>query len=57
MRTERECEDAACKMLMEYVNGCKCNSREDVLRAINKLIAVAMNAQEKVAIGKMEVVQ
>jgi hypothetical protein len=57
MKTERECEDAAVKVVTEYVNSCKPNSRDDVLKAINKLLAVAMNAQEKVATGKMEIVQ
>lgn len=57
MKTERECEDEAVRVLTEYVNGCQPNSREDCLRAINKLIAVAMNAQVKVAAGKMEYVQ
>ena len=57
MKTERECEDAANKALMDYINGCKCNSVEDVLRAVNKMMGVALNCRYKVANGKAEIVQ
>ena len=57
MENELECEKLAKISLQVYVNGCACNSPEEVFLAIQKMLAVSMGALEVVKNGKMDIVQ
>lgn len=57
MKSDRECEALAKKHVEEYVNACKCNSREEVALAIQKLGVIVLHANTLVRNGKMETEQ
>jgi len=55
--TPQEMEELAIKMVQEYVNACNCKSRDDVLLALSRWLAVGLDIGETVKHGKMEIVQ
>ena len=57
MKTKREAENFARTKLKEYVDGCECDSREDVVLSLKVLAAVCLDALKTVQTGKIEVVQ
>lgn len=57
MKSEEECEVAAKAALEAYVNGCGCKNTQDVLRAIEKMVAMAMFAHDVVTHGQKDAVQ
>lgn len=56
MKTEIECEDMAVEYLQAYTEQCQVGTRQELLNAIAKMVAVSMRAYEVVDKGKMEVV-
>jgi len=57
MLPEKLCEQNANKHLQNYVNECKCNSRNEAALALQKMIAVAVHALDLVNNGQMDTVQ
>ena len=57
MKSEEMCERIAVDFLQKYVNSCKPNSVEDVVKALHKMMAVTVNAVDAVSNGKKETVQ
>ena len=54
---ELEVEVLAKKHLENYVNECQCQSKFDVLLAIQKMMAVSLSAREVVEHGRSETIQ
>lgn len=57
MKTEFGCEQFARETVKEYINGCECDTREDALRALHKLIAVSVDTVDVVSNGVMATAQ
>lgn len=53
MKTEIECELFARETVKEYINGCECDTSEDALNALHKLIAVSVDTVDVVSNGVM----
>ena len=57
MLNEQVCEQKAKLYLEDYVNGCKCDSRDEAKLAVQKMIAVATHALGLLEVGHMATVQ
>ncbi len=55
--SELEAEVLAKKHLENYVNECRCQSKVDVLLAIQKMLAVSLSAHDVVEHGRSETIQ
>lgn len=55
--TELEAESLAKKHLEAYLNECNCQSKEDALRAIEKMVGMGMHAHDVVENGFSVTVQ
>jgi len=57
MKTEQECELMATAKLTEYVNGCQCDTTQDAINALTKMVGVALHAIDLVKNGQRATVQ
>lgn len=55
MKTALECENLAQEYLQTYADQCQATTRQELLNAIAKMVAVSVRAYEIVEGGKMEV--